>query len=99
MASASESMVGISRPLVGSSSNNMLGLSMASSANTILDFCGLGISITRKIWKVSTYLSFGQRSNQGGLCVSGQTVLSELLSPVLVVLRAIGILVPDKVKC
>jgi len=42
MASASESMVGMSRPLVGSSSNSMLGLSMARRANTILDFCDNG---------------------------------------------------------
>jgi len=38
MASARESMVGISRPLVGSSSNSMLGPSIARRAKTIRDF-------------------------------------------------------------
>jgi len=36
IASAKESMVGISRPLVGSSRSNMLGDSIASKANTTL---------------------------------------------------------------
>lgn len=38
MASARESMVGISRPLVGSSRSNMFGDSMARRAKTIRDF-------------------------------------------------------------
>lgn len=38
IASANESIVGISRPLVGSSSKSMFGDSIASSANTILLF-------------------------------------------------------------
>lgn len=37
IASARESMVGMSRPLVGSSSSNMLGLSMAKRAKTTRD--------------------------------------------------------------
>jgi hypothetical protein len=38
IASARLSMVGISKPFVGSSRSNMLGPSIARSAKTILDF-------------------------------------------------------------
>src|SRR4051812_12307589 len=39
IASAKLSIVGISKPFVGSSNNNIFGPSIANNANTILDFC------------------------------------------------------------
>src|SRR5436190_1062846 len=90
MASARESMVGMSRPLVGSSSRSMLGPSMASRANTIRDFYSVwpvSDTILKLISRLTvTYLSFTQRAHECGLRISSEAVFAELLAPVLVIL-------------
>ena len=46
----------------------------------------------------SALLSFGKGSHKGGLGLTGETVLAELLSPVLEILGDVGELVADEVK-
>src|SRR5450432_3473859 len=51
IASAKESIVGISSPFVGSSNSSILGLSMARRANTIRLFCPSDSVPIKAVWE------------------------------------------------
>jgi hypothetical protein len=46
----------------------------------------------------SALLSLGKGTHKGSLCLTGQTVLAELLAPVLVVLRDLRVAVADELE-